>query len=64
MHLHQQAADHQTISIPGIRIRTQPIGSGFATTKLPYQNLNNPTWIVVRHGPANSGRININKSTD
>ena len=35
----KQFADHQTTSIPGIRIRTQPTGSGFTTTKLPYQNL-------------------------
>ena len=31
--------------------RTQPTGSGFTATKLQYQNLNNPTWIVIRHGP-------------
>ena len=61
----KQFAGHQTTSsLPGIRIITQPTGSGFTTTKLPHQNLNNPTWIVIRHGPTNTGRININKSTD
>ena len=62
IYIYKQSADHQTISyLPGIRIRTQPAGSGFTTTKLPCQNLDNPTWIVNRHGPTNSGRIN--KST-